>query len=405
MSRNNSIKPGLVHDFIAGNPQTRLFLVQSELGSPHVSPAKLDSEFRLPGAELAEIHLGDSRATLKAAHDFETAGKLNLWHLGTYVDENPTARVPLVRAALERQSPDTVRNLIALSAFPESTADKLAPATARGEVSLSQILAGVRDLNIGPRFTALLTNQTEQGLPLTRESIDALKHIAADRDIPVSAFKTTGETRETSRVLPISERTVKEMADEAMLVTEILKERFDPDRTLVLLGRDMNPLVPMLRAQGRDARLFHWSRLQYGNESTIKQWLREVPRDSVVIDAGLSGSILTDIRKIDSSIDPFLLESATAYPQLMPRGLNFAEDLEILPKLTGRCRGYSPSGAALCQLRNAEDPQDFVKSSMNAVPYHAELLRRVGLPDWYVWRYKTFTGVSPVERIGRSVSQ
>jgi len=93
-------------------------------------------------------------------------------------------------------------------------------------------------------------------------------------------------------------------------------------RTIVILGRDAWPLVPALKHRNANVQYFLYSRLQIGDPSTKETWLREIPRNSIVVDTGYKGSIIDDIKKFDPTIDGILLsrDENSNYPELMIQG-------------------------------------------------------------------------------------
>lgn len=198
--------------------------------------------------------------------------------------------------------------------------------------------------------------------------------------------------------------TMPKFAADVAETTKLILERFSSDRTIVLLGRDMNPFTSLLRANGRKVVDFHFSRLQRESISnTAAQWRAEVPPHAVVIDSRTFGTIHDEIKTFDSTVEPYLLESNSKYPQLLPAEReSFASELELFPKMTGRCTGYRASGAAVCRWKSQRDDDDRILPSLQAAAYNRALLRDAGLSNWYMWRYENFTGVPQAERIGIS---
>ena len=143
---------------------------------------------------------------------------------------------------------------------------------------------------------------------------------------------------------------------------------------------------------------------------TYKQWLREVPPNSVVIDSGFSGSIIDIIRNKDTSAAGLLMSSNGKYGQILVgvRSHERTDDLEELVKLTSRSRTYTEHGGAV--LQDAQDDYDAPVTQKHTKfigvnRWTAEsqirgVLRAAGLPSWDVWRYSSYVGLTPQERLG-----
>ena len=182
------------------------------------------------------------------------------------------------------------------------------------------------------------------------------------------------------------------------------------DKPLVLLGRDTWPLVPLLRARGFDTQYFLWSRANERDPQTYAQWMKEVKPGSTVIDTGYSGSIINWIREKDSTASGLLMSKSdtSQYDQI----LDFKDhsdrvgEIEGQVKLINRSKTYTPKGSAL--LPEDENDEDVASEhnrtdGMNrwiAQGLIRDTLRRSGLPQWDVWRYSQFVGLTPEERLG-----
>ena len=134
-------------------------------------------------------------------------------------------------------------------------------------------------------------------------------------------------------------------------------DQFIPaDKTVVLLGRDTWPLVPVLRARGRDVQYFLWTRLQNEDASTMKQWLKEVPLQSAIVDTGFRGTIFDVINKIDPSATGYLMNSETHYRQLLPfSSSEKVNAIENIPKMIGRSASYTEAGNAVSRQSYRDD--------------------------------------------------
>jgi hypothetical protein len=312
-----------------------------------------------------------------------------------------------VKNLLQRNDTDALAKLQKLTMFPQATAEKLAEQSSNGAFRIEELAPGVRDFESGDKFTAMLDEHVQSGKTLTSDSIAKIAADAKSSTDHINPFvdRPHNEARATSTFGRATDAggTMSNLAANLNEIGKMLAGNWEKDRTLVLLGRDMNVLTPVLRANGVKTLDFHFSRLQYKDASTVAQWRTEVPPNSVVIDAGIAGSVPKTIAEFDPTIAPYLLESGGRYPQLLPNNhlLRVATDLEVFPKITGRCSGFRPSGAAICRLFS-EDAQDFVSPSLRAVETNRALLQELGLSDWWVWRYKSFTGVPQSERIGIS---
>ncbi len=184
------------------------------------------------------------------------------------------------------------------------------------------------------------------------------------------------------------------------------------DKPVVLLGRDTWPLMPLLRARGVQAQYFLWSRLNGEDPQTYKQWLKEVPPNSVVIDSGFSGSVIDKIRNKDNIATGLLMSSSDPqkYEQILVGGNSRERTLalEKLVKLTSRSRTYSEHGGAV--LQDVQDDHDTPVARKNttfsgvnrwtAEAQNRDVLRAAGLPSWDVWRYSSYVGLTPQERLG-----
>jgi len=391
----------------AGNV-VRMEAYTAKMGS--ATSRQLTDRYRLPGLEALQKHIEPDSAAMADIRKFEGQGHLNFFTLGNYIDENPSLRTGMVTDALRAGAPEPVRNWIRFSVFPEPVADKLALAANSAAVNAGTIVHYARDLESGPRFVQYLTDHVEQGKPITQEAIDKINQSASTSTEPINPFKNRpvkvgGHLRLIDGGPHLDQvRTITDLAQGVNQTADIIAAKFDPKTPIALLWRDMGPLAAPLSARGRQVINFHWSRAQYFNPRTFDRWLREVPPNSVAIDAGLGGSILGRIRAVDETADLQLLQSGGRYPQILPRTqlLQIAEDLEVMPKIVGRCTGFTTGARASLCRPSREDSQDIVPPSLLAVPWNRALLSDMGLSDWHVWRYKTFSAVPLSERVGIS---
>jgi 2'-5' RNA ligase len=171
-------------------------------------------------------------------------------------------------------------------------------------------------------------------------------------------------------------------------------------RTVVILGRDAWPLVPLLRKKGVKTQYFLYSRRQIGDDSTKNQWMKEIPPHSLVIDTGYEGSILKDIHKFDPTARGMLISSSGWYPQIIPNAQHseVVDEIEHTPKLIGRSTGYRGVGTAITAKGDYES--NYAGSIKKTIDLNSKLLRKLGLSSEDVERYKKFSGISMKERIG-----
>jgi len=201
--------------------------------------------------------------------------------------------VPIVKALIaDGADLNRFRTQMRLSIFPDHVATKLMEAEAQGAVSYGAIFSSLRDWNFGREFRSRLIESVEAGKEVTNDSIKRLTEEARNNPNPEDSKRTKGakvEATETDLA-----------AAEALRVSADRIDRLIPkDQPIVLLGRDAWPVLPLLKARGRDVQYFMWSRLQNGDTATAKQWLKEVPPHAAVIDTGFSGTILKVIKEVD----------------------------------------------------------------------------------------------------------
>jgi hypothetical protein len=133
-----------------------------------------------------------------------------------------------------------------------------------------------------------------------------------------------------------------------------------------------------------------------------------VPPGAAVIDTGFEGSVLNAISKFDHTASGYLLSSHGAYPQLLIDNPNSVSKIETLPKLVGRSSTYTEHGGAVTnqELRDEADNEEIDDLAhannirrWNVEHVNQELLKALGLPEWDVWRYAEYVGLTPKERL------
>ena len=399
LSVSHGLKIERLNSFINGDgARTALVAGEIERGT---TVARLQNSSWLPGLELVSKQLGSDRSLLRQAVSYADQNRLSLWQLGTYISGNPAERLPVVRKLIGDGQPERTSDLVRLSMFPQSTAQRIVDATASGVVRVEQVVAHARDLEHGANFVEVASRQVQQGGALTPESVAQWAQEARSSAPTASPFVAREPDKQRARLTAFAGTNVGKLASNIKEVTNVILERFSPDRTIVVLGRDMNFFTPLLRAHGRKTIDFHLSRLQHSDASAAARWHEEVPPNAVVIDSGVLGSMHTIIKGFDPTVEPYLIRSHSKYPQLQAKMELGVGDFESFPKLTGRCSGYRPTGAAICRLRST-DSYDMRQPSVTAAEWNRALLQELGLSDWYVWRYRTFTAVPRSERIGIS---
>ncbi len=177
------------------------------------------------------------------------------------------------------------------------------------------------------------------------------------------------------------------------------------NNTVVILGRDAWPLVPLLRFRNVKTQYFLYSRLQIGNQSTKEAWLREVPPHSLVIDTGYAGSIIDDIKTFDPTIEGLLMSSSGYYKQLSTTGYsrrNIVHDIEHSPKLINRSSNFRGHHVITSKKDRSDDAGGYLSglSVPDVVAQNKDFLSNLGLPDDYVDNYKKFSGIPPSQRLG-----
>ncbi len=366
---------------------------------------QLNSYYRMRGLEQLEREFPPGSDMHNRLLRMEARDGLSLWNLGKYVGDWTEARATAVKQEIENGAPvKQIEDQVKLAAFPTDVAVKLSKQAGRGTVQTDELVSALLDLQTGPYMQQLVRVHVEKGNVLTTKDLERFGNEARllfESKAPLATNVESWTPQSRLRLPTETDRTVAHMASSVRQAAQGIMDSLPPNKSMVLLGRDMGPLLAILRASGRDVRYFLWSRSQNGDASTAAQWQKEVPPQAVVIDAGLSGSIFDNIRKTDANIEPYLMQSAGRYPQFPVNMDVAANDVELFPKLTGRSLGFKPDGTAIAPDTSL-DAQDFHDANhrQEAVQYNSQLLRDLGLSDWWVWRYQTFTGIAPSERIG-----
>ena len=387
-----------LHSFIGRIPvPERSALVASQINGG-VSVERLNDLSWLPSMHLLSRHLEPD--IVDKTVQLSEQSRLQMWRIGSYVNANPAERLDFVNRMVAAKTPDKITEVARLSMFPQATAEELARRAESGEFRVQDVLKHARDLQSGQNFVALTTERIAKNLSLSDTTIKSISMEAAHQPSLLPAFVERKPIMAGEQ--PAQWYSLENPVQLAKLKTasDIMLDKFAPDRPLVMLARDMDAFTPLLRASGRQTINFPFSRLQIRDPGTQAQWLAEVPPNAVVVDSKLFGSIFDDIARFDPTIEPYLLQSKSKYPELAASGgYDLANAVEYFPKLIGRCSGFRPSGAAICRLSSV-DKEDLQAPSLMAIEARESILQDLQLSDWHVWRYKTFTGVPQSERLG-----
>lgn len=185
------------------------------------------------------------------------------------------------------------------------------------------------------------------------------------------------------------------LLDEA--ATEIALDYWKDDpRTVIVLGRDAWPLVPVLKEKFcLPVQYFVMSRLQLGDPETERQWLWETPPGSMVVDTGYAGSIINRLRQLDPTVVGRLMSSAVPdkYPSVCPAGRRstVVGELEYSPKLIKRASGMHNG-----RLRQGGHMEAQHLSPKDTLRWNRRLCAALGVSE----AWAKFTGYTPHARMG-----
>lgn len=235
-----------------------------------------------------------------------------------------------------------LKDVMSLSIFPAPLSLSIARGSWSGNYRLQQVLAGLRDYGSGKNFHALLTDHLAQGLELNRNELTRLQ----------SEARQAGNSFRIETTLP-QPRNVVKAADTFLDAADGIERLIPNHQPIVLLGRDAWPLLPILKERGRNAMYFLFSRLQYDDEPTKRQWLKEIPPGAAVVDTGFSGSIIKAIKKFDPTVGGYLMSTdGSTFPRLLADEREHrrkVQDLEDLPKLIFRTNRHTDNGGAVAR--------------------------------------------------------
>ena len=352
---------------------------------------------------------------------------LSTLRLANFIAEDKASRMTLLdMLAEDGADTQTFNTHMKLSVLPDSVAYDVVKAIDTGDIHYPTLLANMRSFEHGKTFTDFLTTHVRSGGDITQKAFDKLSDTAREeaeraKDVGSESASPTNQRARPSNIFDedglrethLSPGNAKSneklsIASEALRQTA---ERIDTiipaDKTIVLLGRDTWPLVPLLKARGREVQYFMWTRLQNDDQATMNQWLKEVPPNSAVVDTGFMGTIFDAIGKIDPSATGYLMNSLTHYQQLLPYSSSEkVVTIEDIPKMIGRSSSYTASGNAISRQEHRDDgdrPSSFAYRNQHRWQVEKEtekLLRQLGLSEWDVWRYRDYVGLTPRERLG-----
>ncbi|HEY9868396.1 MAG TPA: RHS repeat domain-containing protein [Candidatus Obscuribacterales bacterium] len=394
--------------FISEGSSTRTAVLEREVARG--ATLKQLEIHRLAGLDNVASVFGIDSAIVGHLLEAESSNRMSaafLHSLGRYlVDasaETCQVRSEIVTEAVEAGAgPQELLDYARVCVVPEALVRQLMQAVKQGGLDVPTVRGYLRDIEAGPYFLELLTRHLAVDQVLTRGDAERLLTEARE----MARTKSQGSRADWGNgwILPghSQESSLRESAQILAAVAETILQRFPEDKPIVLLGRDAWPLVPLLRSQGRQVQYFLWSRLQIGERTTTEQWLKEVPPGAVVIDTGYAGSILDDICRVDPTVEGHLVVSTGKYPQLWNVDhKQVVATIERIPKVPGRSASYTQRDIAVCRSAK-RDVDEALKTQRETLEYTEDLLRAMGLPAWYVWRYRTYVGLTPQERLGLS---
>ena len=190
--------------------------------------------------------------------------------LAEYMSESPERRAGVVKGLVANQADSSrLTDQMRLLVFPEDVASRLADKARIDGMSVAEILGNLRDWRFGKNFRDLVIKQVESDGTIAAADLRALALQA--RTTLVEPSERSPQSVE-AELVPTEfgsnlGQTLKDTADR-------LKELVPEDKSVVLLGRDTWPLLPILRNRGMKAQYFLWSRLNGDDPQTYKQWLK-----------------------------------------------------------------------------------------------------------------------------------
>ena len=361
--------------------------------------------------------------------------------LEQYIQERPTARKTLVENLIKEGADSTrLKNQMRLIAFPDDVAYILADKADRGGMKVLDIIGNLRDWKSGQDFWRLVIDQVRNDRPIEESDMQSIAQhsrtmsVTSDSAAGTKSFgnlyRSGIASGDSTDNLPAAastpeidggawavgfrrpSATTMQIADSLTSAVDRLAAVLPKDKPIVLLGRDAWPLLPLIRARGFDTQYFLWGRGNKKDPNTYAQWLKEVKPNAAVIDTGYKGTVLNWIRDKDVSATGLLLSKNhdVQYDQILiqPDHKKRTTQIETLVKYTNRSKTYTAQGGA--KLFKGFDQDDGAVArkytqfdGVNRWEAQADvrdLFRAAGLSPWETWRYSSFVGLTPEERIG-----
>ncbi len=325
-----------------------------------------------------------------------------------YVRERPEERPALVEKLIsEKADVSMFKDLMRLTAFPDDIAITLLAKSRSGGMPVTEIVRNLSSWEYGAAFERLVRARATERKSLDAEDLRALAEQAKSNP-DISGEDTYHWRRDIYR----------HAAERDSHVAETLKHTADridalipKDKPIVLLGRDTWPLVPILRERGHDTQYFLWGRNNGHDKATYDQWMKEVKPGSVVIDSGYTGSVINWIKERDRTASGLLMSrnNDSTYDQILTLQDHSYRvgKLEDLVKLINRSKSFTENGGVLVTKGETVDGTVAGKyrqftgfNRWSAQSEIRDLLRASGLPEWYVWRYGNYVGMTPQDRLG-----
>ena len=256
-------------------------------------------------------------------------------HLAQYIQEGKgegeNNRAQIIRALIAKQAnPQRIKDQLSLIVLPDNVASKVADGAQGSGLSTAKIMGHLKDWKYGSKLRELIVERSNEPASIDRDEMLALVDrakfelsLSADKInrstdgtiadttssndyVETHAPSSTDDAKANSTSSTIhtnteassiqSARFRTDLANTVLKAADAIESAIPPDRTIVLLGRDMWPLLPVLRERGRQTQYFMWSTKQETDANTLRQWNKEVPPNSAVIDTGFQGTIFDFIK-------------------------------------------------------------------------------------------------------------
>ena len=268
--------------FASDSEQNKELLADRAMKASRPEDLRLDKLKDLPNlAKLQEWFPSDSRAmsTLKELQQ----QSLSAARLEQFIREEPSTRVPIVEQLIDRGA-DSARfnDQMSLNGLPDDVALRVADELRVSGLKVTRVIGPMKDWQSGRYFRELLSAYARDGQPINEKEIVHLaeqsKALARD-GAPLAERKPDLEDARKrfadrlNRTADVDSGTPA--AGRHELLTQILHNVADKiaatvpkESSVVLLGRDSWPLLPVLQDRGVKAQYFLWSRLQQNDRAT-----------------------------------------------------------------------------------------------------------------------------------------